>query len=117
MRGWEYLNKRRHSQALYEFTKAGVMRPDQAEPVYGRSKALFYMDRFDEVLKICAEFPRKYAGDFNALGFCWGVRIEISRAATAIKKEVQDEIETFLDRRAPSDDLLYAPYLGYFREF
>ncbi|MEN8134847.1 MAG: CRTAC1 family protein [Thermodesulfobacteriota bacterium] len=112
--GWKYLNKRRHSQALVEFTKAGVLEPDQSEPVYGRTKALFYMDRFEESLKECAELSGKAEEDFNALGFCWGARIEISRAATATKKEVQAEIETFLDRTAPSNELLYAAYLGYY---
>jgi tetratricopeptide (TPR) repeat protein len=114
MHGWEYLNKRQHSLAIDEFTKAGVLRPDQSEPVYGRTKALFYMDRFDEVLEACSEFSGKSEEDFNALGFCWGARIEISRAATATKKEVQNEIETFLDRSTPSDELLYAAYLGYY---
>ncbi len=111
--GWEYLNQRKHSRALLEFTAAGVIRPEQSEPVYGRAGALFYMDRFEEVLEACSDFSGK-AENFKALGFCWGARIEISRGATETKKAVTAEIEKFLGRSAPSAELLYSAYQGYY---
>lgn len=112
--GWEYLNQRQHSHALAEFTEAEILRPSQSEPIYGRAKALFYMERFDEVLGICSEFSGKAEDHFNVLEFCWGSRLEINRATPAIRKEVRNEIEKILGSPDPSVELLYSAYKGYY---
>lgn len=114
IQGWHYLNKRQHSRALAEFTGAGRLRPDLAEPVHGRASALFHMDRFAETLVACSELPGESTEYFKALGFCWSARLEIGRGATATGKAVKEEIEKFLDRPEPPDELLYSAYLGYY---
>jgi Tfp pilus assembly protein PilF len=113
-RGGEYLQKRQHSRALAEFTGAERLRPGEAKPVLGRAKALFYLNRFAETLAACAELAGQSADDFEALGFCWGARLEIGGAAPATKKIVRNEIAGLLEQPSPALELLYSAYQGYY---
>jgi tetratricopeptide (TPR) repeat protein len=113
-RGWAYLNKRQHALALDQFNAAGRLRPDQAGAVYGRASALFHMARYDEALTACSELAGETPEHFRALGFCWGARLEISRAAAATRDEVRREIEEFLVSSPPSPELLHSAYQGYY---
>lgn len=112
--GWHYLNKRQHSRALAEFTAAGRLRPDLAEPRHGRANALFNLDRFAETLAACSELSGESAEYFRALGFCWSARLEISGGAAATKDAVRAEIDELLARPAPPEELRYSAYLGYY---
>lgn len=113
--GWKYLNKRQHSRALEEFAAAQTLRPNQAEPRHGRTRALFNLARFSEVLGECAELSGDSAEYYDALGFCWAARLEIGRAAPAIKSEVRREIERLLaGNPAPPLALLNAASSAYY---
>jgi tetratricopeptide (TPR) repeat protein len=112
--GWHYLNIRQHSRALAEFTAAAQLRPDLAEPLHGRANALFNMDRFAETLAVCSELSGESDEYSRALSFCWSARLEISRGAAATKNEVREEIDKLLERAAPSEELLFGAYWGYY---
>lgn len=112
--GWAHLNKRHHSLAVKKFSEAERLKPSAAEPGSGRARALFYMDRFAQALQECADLPGKSADYINALGFCWGARLEIGRASATIKEEIQGEIDKFLLLADPSLELLYSIYDGYY---
>jgi hypothetical protein len=113
-RAWQLLNKRQHRLALVEFTEARTMAPGRIEPVYGRARALFHMNRFAETLAACAEIGAAPADNYEALGFCWGARLEIGGAGPEVKEEVARELAGFLDDPAPSPELLYSLYKGYY---
>ncbi len=113
-RAWQLLNKRQHRAALAEFTEAWTMAPGRIEPVYGRARALFHMNRFAETLAACAEIGAAPADNYEALGFCWGARLEIGGAVPEIREEVARELAGFLDEPAPSPELLYSLYKGYY---
>jgi tetratricopeptide (TPR) repeat protein len=112
--GRHYLGKREHSRALGEFIKAGKLRPEQAEPLLGRAKALFYLERSAEVLPLCAELSGKAADGFTGLGFCWGARLEISGNTPESRRQVREEIDKLLEQPEPSAELLFSAYQGYY---
>ncbi|MBU0479979.1 MAG: tetratricopeptide repeat protein, partial [Proteobacteria bacterium] len=112
--GRQYLNTRHHSLALAEFTDAGRLRPGEAAPVHGRAEALFHMGRMDEALAACSELGGESPDYFIALGFCWGIRLEVGSAAEEIRENVRQEIAELLNRPEPSVELLYSAYQGYY---
>ncbi|MDT8287995.1 MAG: VCBS repeat-containing protein, partial [Elusimicrobiales bacterium] len=61
-----------------------------------------------------AEIGAAPADNFEPLGFCWGARLEIGGAGPEVKEEVARERAGFLDKPAPSPELLYSLYKGYY---
>ena len=112
-KGRRYLDLRKYVQALELFENAEHIKPGQAEAISGRAQALFRLGRYAQTLEACGQLTGDSPGYFNALGFCWGARLEIGRAAGPVVKQVQQEIDRLLEKPAPSMELQYAAYLGY----
>jgi tetratricopeptide (TPR) repeat protein len=112
-RGVSLMWKRRYSEATEQFSEARRHQPLQAEPDYRSAQALFRIGRYEEAARACSSTLQRDPQYYDALPFCWAVRLERHGLSPAVRREVRSEIEELLAQSLRPNEVLLAASQGY----